>query len=101
MKRYAFVVMAGLFAGLVGMGCQVDVVEEPDPDAEEAEVGEAEQAMPFNCVGICVWEYRACIQSGGGYAECAAEREACKAVCDEQTCEPGEPGCCQGQPTCW
>ena len=95
MSRYLFIALAGLFAGV---GCSAGVDES---EAAEEEVGETAQAMPINCVGQCVAFYRACIRATNDYAECAAEREACKDVCDEQTCEPWEPGCCQGQPTCW
>ena len=101
MKRRMFFALCSLFFGCAGIGCQMEVIDEPEREPQSAEVASTEQAMPFNCVGICVWEYRACLRSGGDYESCAAEREGCKAVCDEQTCEPGEPGCCQGQPTCW
>ena len=100
MTRHVLVALTSLFIGAVAIGCQAEVVD-PDEEAEAEVVGETEQAMPFNCVGICAWEWRYCRQSGGSAADCAAEREACKDICDEQTCEPGEPGCCQGQPGCW
>ncbi|HMJ10792.1 MAG TPA: hypothetical protein VK524_05265 [Polyangiaceae bacterium] len=101
MKRAVFGVLFALFAAASGAGCQMEVIDEPEREQESAELGNTEQAMPLNCVGQCAWGYRACVRAGGGYEDCAAEREACKDVCDEQTCEPGEPGCCQGQPTCW
>jgi hypothetical protein len=99
MTRHVLVALCGLFIGGLAVGCQAEVI---DPDEEAAAVvGETEQAMPINCVGQCVWWYRACVNAGLDPIECAAEREACKDICDEQTCEPHEPGCCQGQPTCW
>jgi hypothetical protein len=101
MKRFAFIALAWLFASAATMGCSADVVDESEIATEEAEVGETQEALPLNCVGMCVAEYRACVRATRDYAGCAADREACKDVCDEQTCEPGEPGCCQGQPTCW
>jgi len=57
--------------------------------------------MAINCVGRCAAFYRVCVNTTHDYEGCAADREACKDLCDEQTCEPGEPDCCQGQPTCW
>jgi hypothetical protein len=101
MKRRALIAVTWLLASMAGVGCQMEVGDDSQSMADAAEVGEAEQAMPFNCVGICVAYFRACVRGGGTYADCSAEREGCKDVCDEQTCEPGEPGCCQGQPTCW
>ncbi len=101
MKRGIHFAVCALFISFAAIGCNMEVIDEPERESESAQVASTEQAMPFNCVGICAWEYRACVRAGGDYESCAAEREGCKAVCDEQTCEPGEPGCCQGQPTCW
>lgn len=101
MKRNVCGVVSLLLASVANVGCQMEVLDESQAERETANLGEVQQALPFNCVGMCVAEYRACVMSGGSYADCAAGREACKGVCDEATCEPGEPGCCQGQVTCW
>jgi hypothetical protein len=100
MKRYLLIAWMGLFAGIGGSGCSAAVEDETDLGAEET-VAESEAALPLNCVGRCVAEYKACVKTTHDYAGCAQDREACKGVCDEKTCEPWEPGCCQGQPTCW
>jgi hypothetical protein len=99
MTRSIFIAAVGLFVGVAG-GCSGAPIDESEIAEEEA-VTETVEAMPLNCVGQCVAMYRACVKATKDYAGCAADREACKDVCDEQTCEPGEPGCCQGQPTCW
>jgi hypothetical protein len=80
----------------------MDVGDESQAEEDtDAEVAESEDALAFNCVGRCVDEYRACVLQTGSYTACAPEREACKEECYANTCEPGDPGCCQGQPTCW
>jgi hypothetical protein len=101
MKRRALIAWAWLFTSVAAAGCSAEVGEESPIATEETEVQETEQALPLNCVGRCVAGYRACVLQTRDYVGCAEFREDCKAVCDEATCEPGEPGCCQGQPTCW
>jgi hypothetical protein len=96
-NKSASVLLASLLASFAMFGCQVEVADEPSPDAE---VGEASQEL-INCKGRCVRFFMLCIQSSEDPELCTAERDACLAECDEQTCEPWEPGCCQGQPTCW
>ena len=104
MKARSFIAITWFLASAACIGCQAEVVDESEAEAEvdtDAEVGEAEEELAFNCVGQCVDWYRACVRWGGSYSECAAEREACKEECYANTCEPGDPDCCQGQPTCW
>ena len=97
MKARIVIALSSLLLGLAGLGCAADVGDESEgEDAEQTEEG-----LAFNCVGRCVDEYRACVAATGQYTQCAAEREACKQECYANTCEPGDPGCCQGQPTCW
>ena len=93
-----FITLVAMMVGTAVIGCSAAPDES---EAAEESVDETEEAMPLNCVGQCAWFYRACVKATKDYAGCAADRDACKEVCDEQTCEPGEPGCCQGQPTCW
>lgn len=87
------IVAMALFAGVFIFGCQAEVVDEPE------RLGEVSQEI--NCVAQCAREFRACVNAGNDRADCEAAQDFCTDVCDEQTCEPGEPGCCQGQPTCW
>lgn len=94
-KRHVLVSMICLFAGAGLGGC----VSAPEDAVENEELGEAQQALP-NCVATCVQIYKVCIQYDDPVA-CAADREACKEECYADTCEPGEPDCCQGQPTCY
>ena len=101
MKIRIFLAAAGLLVGLSAIGCQMEVGDDSEAAAAEGQTAESEQALAINCVGQCVAFYRACIRWGGSYEECAADREGCKDVCDEATCEPSDPGCCQGQNTCW
>ncbi len=97
MKTRMMIALSSLLLGLTVVGCSAAV----DNESDEEEVGEAEEGMAFNCVGRCVDFYRACIAQTHDYSGCAAEREACKEECYAHTCEPSDPGCCQGQPTCW
>jgi hypothetical protein len=86
-----------LVVGIFVVACQGSV----DTDSEPVEdVGAAQEEL-INCVGQCVRFFRACVAAGVPASDCAAERDACKAECEANTCEPGDPGCCQGQPTCW
>ena len=92
-KHPAFIALFCLLGAIGVAGCT-----EAGTEALEEEVAEVSQAL--NCVGTCVQIYMACIQ----YFDvefCAADREACKEECYANTCEPSDPGCCQGQPTCW
>ena len=101
MKRQAFITLAWLFTSIASAGCSAEVADESEVATEETEVQESTQALPLNCVGRCVAAYRACITATRDFAGCAEFRGLCKDECDAATCEPGEPGCCQGQPTCW
>ena len=102
MKTRMMIALSSLFLGLTVAGCAAHVDNESDEqDVEESDVEESEQGLAYNCVGRCVDWYRACVRQTGDYVGCAAEREACKEECYENTCEPSDPGCCQGQPTCW
>ncbi|KYF46698.1 hypothetical protein BE08_08585 [Sorangium cellulosum] len=96
-KRSMSVLLASLLASFALIGCQAEVVDGPSPDVE---VGEADQPL-LNCKGQCARFFILCVQSTDDYELCAADRDACMEDCEERTCEPGEPGCCQGQPTCW
>lgn len=95
-KRVAIIAVLSLSASLSAAGC----AGEPAPESSASEeVGEASQAL--NCVGTCARIFLFCIDAGEDYEVCASDREACKEDCYANTCVPGEPGCCQGQPTCW
>lgn len=93
MKRHALVSILCLFGAAGIAGCAV----EPGDSAEE-EIGEVQQALP-NCVATCVQIYKFCIKHED-HAFCSAELEACKEECYADTCEPGDPECCPGFPTC-
>ena len=101
MKTRMIIALSSLFLGLAAVGCSADVGDESDEEDVAEDVAEAEEGLAFNCVGQCVDGYRACVKWTGDYYGCAAEREACKEECYANTCEPSDPGCCQGQPTCW
>ncbi len=120
MKKLMTCVAVSSFA-LLAINCVgVESQESEESELDEAvleETGEAEQAVkigdyynpprcgPRNCVAMCVTcEYDLCRIYGGSIAECNAEKETCKDICYEDTCEGGEPGCpCQypGDPACW
>lgn len=96
-QRAVSVLFVSLLASIAVIGCQAGDTGE---SGAAEEIAETEQALP-NCVGTCAMIYRLCVNSGDDPEFCAADRDACIQECDEQTCEPGEPDCCQGQPTCW
>ena len=95
MTRHILLGLIGLFVAGIGAGCTAEMSE---PEGDEIEVASAENAILQNCYRGCVAEYRWCIQNGGDIEGCAADREACKDLCDEYTCEPGEPECCFDYP---
>lgn len=97
---YGLVATASLTLGAVA--CDVDDPTEGGTDDPTAEAIDAPGSEPqLNCVAQCVQQWRACRAAGDPPESCNAEREACKEECYANTCEPGDPGCCQGQPTCW
>lgn len=93
-KRAVSALFATLLASAALIGCQAGAA------GESEEVAEAEHAL-INCKGQCARAFIRCMQSGDDPELCIADRDSCMEMCDEQTCEPSDPGCCQGQPTCW
>lgn len=94
-QRYALVSILCLFVGAGVAGCNA---EPGDTEANE-EVGETKQAL--NCKAICAQIYKACIRDSEDPEFCLADRDACMEDCNTSSCEPSDPDCCQGQPTCW
>ena len=97
MKRYGWFGLAAPFALLACQAGVADEVEGVRGDAAVDVEGAASAETldgPWNCVGRCVWFYRACIKSGGTPGECAPDRDSCIEECHATTCEPGDIDCC-------